>query len=85
MLGERRRTLGAVAALRDACEVERFCSPLVCPTLSVLTTFPIFYAICMRNHRAIIGNVVEGEVGRFCSLCLRITPSTPTTFATFYA
>ena len=26
-------------------------------TLSVLATLPIFYAICMRNHRIIIGNV----------------------------
>ena len=29
-------------------------------TASVLTTFPIFYAICMRKHRIIIGNVVKG-------------------------
>ena len=29
---------------------------------AVLTTFPIFYAICMRNHRIIIGSVVEGSV-----------------------
>ena len=27
--------------------------------ISVLTTFPIFYAICMRNHRILTGNVVE--------------------------
>ena len=25
----------------------------------VLTPFPMFYAICMRNHRVIIGNVAE--------------------------
>ena len=31
--------------------------PLVRTTLSVLTTFPIFYAMCMRKHRIIIGNV----------------------------
>ena len=36
--------------------------PFVCTTLSVLTTFPIFYAVCMGNHRTIIGNVVEGSV-----------------------
>ena len=28
--------------------------PFVCTTLSVLTTFPIFYAICMGNHRIIM-------------------------------
>ena len=28
----------------------------------VLTTFPMFNAICMQNHRIIIGNVVEGSV-----------------------
>ena len=28
---------------------------------SVLTTFPILYAICMRNHRIIIVNVVEQQ------------------------
>ena len=33
-------------------------APLVPTTLLVLTTFPIFYAIFMRNHRIIIGNVV---------------------------
>ena len=33
-------------------------APLIRATLSVLTTFPILYAICMRNHRIIIGNVV---------------------------
>ena len=32
--------------------------PLVRTTLYVLPTFPIFYAICMRNHCIIIGNVV---------------------------
>ena len=37
-------------------------TPLVRTPLSVLTTFPIFYAICMRNQRTIIGNVVEGSV-----------------------
>ena len=26
----------------------------------ILTTFPIFYAICMGKHRIIIGNVAEG-------------------------
>ena len=34
---------------------------LVRKTSPVLTTFPICYAICMRNHRIIIGNVVEGS------------------------
>ena len=28
--------------------------------VAVLTTFPIFYAICMGNHRIIIGNVAAG-------------------------
>ena len=28
--------------------------------LSVLTTFPIVYTICMRSHRIIRGNVVIG-------------------------
>ena len=32
-------------------------TPLWHTTSSVLTTFPICYAICMRNHRIIIGNV----------------------------
>ena len=32
--------------------------PLVPTILSVLTTFPICYTICMRNHRILIGNVV---------------------------
>ena len=36
--------------------------PLVRKTLSVLTTFPIFDAIRMRNHRIIKGNVAEGAV-----------------------
>ena len=36
--------------------------PLVRTTSSVLTTFPIFYAICMKNHRIIVGNVVKGSV-----------------------
>ena len=34
--------------------------PLERTTLSVLTTLPIFYAICMRKHRNTIRNVVEG-------------------------
>ena len=34
--------------------------PFVRTTSSVLTTFPIFYAICMRNYHIIIGDVVEG-------------------------
>ena len=34
--------------------------PLVGATLSVLTTFPILYAIFIRNHRIMTGNVVEG-------------------------
>ena len=33
--------------------------PIITKNLSVLTTFPIFYAICMGNHRIIIGNVVK--------------------------
>ena len=38
-------------------------STLVRTTLSVLTTFPILYAMCIRYHRILIGNVVEG-IGR---------------------
>ena len=37
------------------------CFPLVRKTLSVFATFPIVYAICMRNHSIIIGNVVVRE------------------------
>ena len=33
---------------------------VVTTTLLVVTPFLIFYAICMRNHRIIIRNVVEG-------------------------
>ena len=36
-------------------------APLQRTTLSVLTTFPIFYTIFMRNHSIIIGNVAEGS------------------------
>ena len=58
-------------------------------TLSVLATLPIFYAICMRNHRIIIGNVAEGSVtcanGKnlpplFCTNLLGLA-----TFPIFYA
>ena len=31
-------------------------------TVSVLTTSPTFYAICVRNHRIITGNVVQGRI-----------------------
>ena len=34
--------------------------PLVCKLLSVLTTFPISYAMCKGNHRIIKDNVAEG-------------------------
>ena len=45
-----------------------WCPPFVRTHLSVLTTFLICYAICMRNRRIIIGNVVEGSVTcRSCS------------------
>ena len=39
-------------------------APLERTTSSVLTTFPIFYAICMRNHRIIIGN--RATLVHFC-------------------
>ena len=35
--------------------------PLVRTTLSVLTTFPICYAMFMRNHRIVNGNVTVGR------------------------
>ena len=47
----------AVCVLRQAA-----CSPLLRITPSVWATFPIFYAILMRNHCIIIGNVVEGRL-----------------------
>ena len=50
-----------VPCLSDPCPVPCLSdrrTPLVRTTLSDLTTLPIFYAICMRNHRIIIGNVV---------------------------
>ena len=56
---------GAAYVPVAVCRVERAKrgTPLVrCSTLSILTTFPIFYASCMRNQRTIIGNVVEGSV-----------------------
>ena len=72
-------------------------APLVRTTLSVLTTFPIIHAICMRNHRVIIGNVVEGlggehgiqrlrhRVAEGCSIGSRTTLSGLTTFPVFHA
>ena len=50
--------LAAIGIYNDAFLRSPPSAPLVRTTLYVLTTFPIFYAICMRNHRVIIRNVV---------------------------
>ena len=34
--------------------------PIISHNFIILATFPIFYAICMRNHRMLIRNVVAG-------------------------
>ena len=55
-------------------------APLDPTNLLVLTTPPIFYAFCMRNHHIITGNVADGRVARdgqstahyltwFCAIC----------------
>ena len=36
--------------------------PLFSHSFVILTLFPMFYGILMRNHRVIIGNVVEGTL-----------------------
>ena len=61
-------------------------APLTRQTLSVLTTFPILYAICMRNHRIIIGNVAEGPVTEPSAVacCVLSWPLTPHYFAHIY-
>ena len=50
--------LAATHTCRRPHSSSRTFAPLVRATLSVLTTFPILYAICMGNHRIIVGNVV---------------------------
>ena len=49
-------------------------APPLVRKLYQLTTFLIFYAICMRNHRTIIGNVAEQVV-------LDCVPSPPLYFS----
>ena len=61
--------MGALLHIFNSSRNGQQCPPLVRTTLSALTTFPICYAICMRNHRIIIGNVVC-----LCAMCISSTP-----------
>ena len=63
----RRRCRWAAMSSRTSELGRRGEPPLVCKLLSVLTPFPLFYAICKRNHRIIKENVVEGTCAAMSS------------------